>query len=273
MSSKIIIMAALLLAGAAMVVPQTPANQVQAPDHKGKDIVDRAIAGLGGDRFLHMQNHVASGRVYSFFHDQLSGLDVAKIYTEYLPEKPAKGLAVREREVLGKKQDYSFLFLEDQGWDITFRGARPIDDETWDRYSRITENDILYLLRVRYNEPGMQYDYVGSEVILSAHVEIVDITDTKDRTIRVYFDHNTMLPVRETYTWLDPDTKYRNDEVTEFDKYHDAGGGIMWPYSIERERNGYKTYQLFATSVQANQELPAKIFELPPGSKKLKKVN
>jgi len=49
-------------------------------------------------------------------------------------------------------------------------------------------------------------------------------------------------------------------------------GGVMWPYSIERSRNGYKTYQMFATSVQIDQPLPPKIFELPPGAKVLRKV-
>jgi len=73
------------------------------------------------------------------------------------------------------------------------------------------------------------------------------------------------------FTWLDQ-TKYRNDEVTEYDKYRDAGG-VMWPYSIERERNGYKIYQRFASSVQVNQPLPPKTFDLPPGAKLLKKVD
>ena len=246
-------------------------SSAQTSPNKGREIIDRAIAALGGDRFLHLQNRVEIGRIYSFFHDQISGLDVAQIYTEYLDEKPAKGVAIREREVLGKKHDYSYLFLPDQGWDITFRGARPIDDESWARYLRITNNDILYMLRYRVNEPGMQFDYVGTDVYLTSHVEIVDITDADNQTVRVYFDHNTMLPVHQTFSWMDPDTKYRNDEVTEFDKYRDSGG-VMWPYSIERERNGYKSYQRFATKVEIDQALPPNIFELPPGAKVLKKV-
>lgn len=246
-------------------------SSAQTSPNKGREIIDRAIAALGGDRFLHLQNRVEMGRIYSFFHDQISGLDVAQIYTAYLPEKPANGVAIREREVLGKKHDYSYLFLPDQGWDITFRGARPIDDEAWARYVRITNNDILYMLRYRVNEPGMQFDYMGTDVYLTAHVEIVDITDANNQTVRVYFDHNTMLPVHQAFTWIDPDTKYRNDEVTEFDKYRDSGG-VMWPYSIERERNGYKSYQRFATKVEIDQALPPKIFELPPGAKLLKKA-
>lgn len=265
MTLRIFAGALLLTAGAFLASSQTDGN-------KGKQIVDQAVAALGGERFLHMQNRVSTGRVYSFFHDQLSGLDVAKIYVDYPSTTPSKGLGLREREVLGKKQDYSYLFLQNQAWDITYRGARPVDDETWDSYTRTTENDILYLLKVRHDEPGMQYDYVGSDAFLSTHVEIVDITDAQDRTIRVFFDHNTMLPIRETYTWLDPVTKQHNDEEIDFDKYRDAGG-VMWPFSIEREKNGYKTYQMFATTVVVNQPIPPNIFDLPAGAKMLKKVD
>jgi hypothetical protein len=260
---------ALILAGISLA----PLFSQERPDSKGKQVVDAAINALGGDHFLQMQTRMASGRIYSFFHDQMSGLDRATIYTEYLSPKPANGLAIRERELLGKKGDYSYLFLPDQGWDITFRGARQVPDETWQRYRRTTYNDILYLLRTRRNEPGMDFDYVSNEVYLSRHVDIVDITDQSGQTIRVYFDFNTKLPVREIYTWLDPVLKERNEEISVFDKYRDIGQGIQWPYSIERERNGYKTYQLFAEKAEANVAVPPKTFDLPPGVRMLKKVN
>ncbi len=239
---------------------------------KGKQVVDQAVAALGGDRFLHMQNRVASGRIYAFFRDQLSGLELAKVYVEYAANPPSKGLAIRERELLGKKQDYSFLFLEDQGWDVTFRGARPIPDEDWERYARTTRNDILYILRYRMNEPGMQFEYMGTDVYVSKHVEIVDVTDSTNQTVRVYFDHNTMLPIHQSFSWFNETMKTHDDEVTEYDKYRDAGG-VMWPYSIERQRNGYKVYQLFAEKVDVNQPMPPKMFDLPPGTKVLKKVD
>jgi hypothetical protein len=245
----------------------------QTNTNKGKQFCDQAIAALGGERFLRMQNRIESGRVYSFFREQLSGLGIAKIYTEYLNENSPKGLALRQRQVFGKKQDYSVLFLSDQAWDVTFRGARPISDEKWQRYFRTTENDILYILRSRYNEPGLQFDYIGTDVYQSKHVEIVDITDAQNRTVRVYFDHNTVLPVHQAFSWMDPETRYHNDEVTEFDKYRDVGGGIMWPYTIDRARNGYKTYQIFSEKVEVNQSLSPQTFELPPGAKVLKKVD
>jgi hypothetical protein len=47
----------------------------------------------------------------------------------------------------------------------------------------------------------------------------------------------------------------------------------MWPFTIERQRNGYKVFQMFADKVEIDPELPATIFDLPAGAKVLKKVN
>ncbi len=258
------IFVSLAVAASLLCTAQNTAN-------RGKDVVNRSLAALGGEKFLNMRYRVASGRIYSFFRDQLSGLDVAKVYTEYLDSQPPEGVAIRERQLLGKKRDYSFLFLPKEGWDITFRGARPIEDEKWERYVRTTRNDILYMMKMRLNEPGMIFDYAGNEVYLSRHVDIVDITDAQDQTVRVYFDHNTLYPIRETYSWLDPTTKYRNDEETGFDKYRDIGNGIMWPFTVERSRNGYKSFQMFAESGEANGTVPPGIFDLPPGARMLQK--
>lgn len=269
----------LLLAGVALSqttsAPATsaPGTSTSEVPKDGKQLAARVIAALGGDRYLNMHYRLAAGRVYAFFHDELSGYDLARIYTEYLPQAPPKALAVREREVLGKKQDYSYLFLPNQGWDITYRGARPVEDEKWDRYFRTTENDIFYILRVRYHEPGMQFDYVGSDVFLGTHVEVLDVTDSQNRTVRVYLDHNTFLPIHQTFSWLDEQTRYRNDEAADFGKYRDIGGGIKWPFTIERQRNGYKSYQMFANTVEADQPPPPGIFELPAGARMLKKVD
>jgi hypothetical protein len=256
------------LLAAALGVPQTT-----APADRAKKVVDQAVRALGGDNFLAMRTRHVTARIYGFFHDQMSGYDVANFYTQYLDDKDVKGVHAREREVLGKKQDYSYLYLPDQAFDITFRGARPIDPEHWDRYARTATNDILYWLRFRYNEPGMQYDYIGNQVLVTNHVEVVDITDANDRTVRVYFDYNSKLPVRQSFQWLDPETKEHNDEVTDFDKWRDAGNGVMWPFTIERARNGYKFFQIFASKVEIDGAMPDGIFDLPKGAQILKRVN
>jgi hypothetical protein len=243
------------------------------PVDKGKQIVEDAIGALGGEHFLQMQNRVESGRAYSFYNEEISGLDIATIYTEYLPTQPENGLAVRERQVFGKKQDYSVLFLQDQGWDISFRGARPVPDPSLQRYLNSTRNNILYLLRVRYKEPGMEFDYEGRDVIQNVEVVLVDVTDAQGQVIHVVFDRLTKLPIRQTFNYVDPETKMRMDETTEYANYRDVGDGVKLPFAIRRERNGLKVYELYANKVTVNQPLPPKMFELPPGVKVLNKMN
>ena len=75
---------------------------------RGKKIVADAIAALGGDSFLTMADRTESGRAYSYYHDQISGLSVAKIYTRYLtvdPSKSGEALGQIEKEVYGKTED------------------------------------------------------------------------------------------------------------------------------------------------------------------------
>jgi hypothetical protein len=258
---------ALMLSAQTSVLPPAP-SEIQ-----GRQMMQKAITALGGPEFLNMRSLMTKGRIYGFFHDQLSGYDIARTFVEYTDQPEGKDLAVKERQVLGKKQDYAVLYLPDQAFDLTFRGARPIDDESWLRYDRATRNDIRYILRYRMKETGLDFDYVGSDVLLSTHVEIVDISGAGNLSIRVYFDHNTMLPIRQVYNWMDSNTRERNEDVTFFDKWRDAGFGVMWPFSTERQHNGYKTFQAFADEAEVNKSLPDKIFDLPPGVKLLKKVN
>jgi hypothetical protein len=81
--------------------------------------------------------------------------------------------------------------------------------------------------------------------------------------ITVYFHQSTKLPVKETWSWRDPKTKERNDEVTTFTRYRDTGGGVQWPYQIERQRNGEKVYEIFSESVTINQNLSDSTFASP----------
>jgi hypothetical protein len=253
----------------AMILLAPPFLTAQS-ESRGKKFVEEVVTALGGDRFLHMQNRIEGGRAYSFYNEQLSGLAIATIYTEYLDQPPSKGIAIRERQVFGKHQDYSVLFLEDQAWDVTFRGARPLSDQPLSRYLNSTLNNILYILRERYNEPGLEFDYVGEDVVENREVILVDVYDNQNRTVHVMFDRITKLPVKQSFDYVDEPTKMRMTESTVFGKYRDVTG-IMWPYSIQRERNGEKVYEIYSDRVQFNQNLPSSTFSLPPGVKLLPK--
>jgi hypothetical protein len=251
-----------LLAGTAL--PQTGETRQQ----RGKRVVDQALEALGGDAFLHMQDRVETGRAYSFYRDEISGLSVATIYTRYLAPVPGK-VEMREREAFGKKQDEgALLFTEKAGWDISFRGARPLPDERYKNYQDSLLHNIFYILHSRLNEPGMTFYSQLSDRYENQPVEIVDITDAESRTVTVYFNRSSKLPVKQSFrrrneTYGDFDT-----ETTIYAKYRTVSG-VQWPFDIRRDRNGQKTYEMYADSVEINKDLGDELFTLPANMKVL----
>jgi hypothetical protein len=242
----------------------------ESPTVRGKRVVMEAVAALGGDAFLHMNDRVETGRAYSFYRSQINGLSAAKIYTHYDPPEPAT-VKVKEREAFGLKEDSSVLLTEKGAWEITFRGARPFDDKRFATYQDSTLRNVLYILRQRLNEPEMDFYSRGSDFLENRPVEIVDITDSRNATVTVYFDGLTKLPVRQTFRRRNEEFKDFDTEVTIFGLYRDIGGGVKWPCNIHRERNGDKIYEMFADQVQINKDLKDDLFELPGNVKVLPK--
>lgn len=105
----------------------------------------------------------------------------------------------------------------------------------------------------------MTFEFRGSDVVDHQPVEVLDIIDSENRQVTVYFHQTTKLPVKQFFTHLDPKTKDRIDEVTYYSRYRTTGG-IQWPQEITRERNGEKIYQIFAESVRFNQDLTDDLF-------------
>lgn len=247
---------------------------------RGKRVVTEALAALGGDRFLAMEDRVETGRVYSFYREELSGLSQAAIYTQYLPSAGAgpDSLAVRERQSFGKmakeglREISAVLFADGRGHEITFRGARPLPDDSVERYKATTFHNVFYILRVRLNEPGISFEGKGLDVWMNQPVEIVDIVDARNNVVTVYFHGSTKLPVRQLYYRRDPKTNVRIEEVTEYGKYRDAGGGVQWPYTLLRTRDREKIFEMFSETVEINRKLSGSLFILPTGIKVLKKL-
>jgi hypothetical protein len=260
------------VAGAALVWGPAFGQAGAVPNEaRGKRVMDDAVKALGGEKFLTMEDRVESGRAYSFYRDKITGLSIAKIYTRYVTVAAGRtgdDLGQRERQAFGKNEDAYLLFREDGAWDVNFHGSRELEPERVERYREATLRNIFYILRQRLHEPGMIFESRGFDVRENQPVEIVDITDAKDRVVKVFFHQSTKLPVREEWSWRDAKTHERNDEVERFARYRETRGGVQWPQEISRERNGDKTYQIFSESVSINQNLTDNVFSIPADSVK-----
>ncbi len=242
--------------------PALPAS-ITASDLRAKKVIDDAIAALGGDKFLKMEDRVETGRAYSFYNSQLSGLSIAKISTRYITVadgRTGQDLGIRERQSFGKTEDYATVFREDKAAEINWRGSKPLPADQFDRYRDTTLRSIFYILRVRLQEPGLTFESRGLDVVDHFPVEVVDIADSENRVVTVYFHQTTKLPVQQKFTWRDPKTRETNQEITRYARYRESNG-IQWPQEITRERNGDKQYQIFAESVAFNQNLTDDLFD------------
>jgi len=267
--------AALLSLASAAVAGRPLRAWQQSRAERGKRVIDEALAAVGGKAYLGMMDRIEYGRAYSFYREELRGLTRAKIYTRYLtrPEPPAPDfIGLRERQNFGKNEDSGVLFNEQGGWEINFRGARPLPDQRLASYRDSTQRNIFYLLRQRLGEPGLTFEWRESDIFDNRPVEIVEIADGANRTVTVYFSQSSRLPVRQLFQRRNPVTKDRDDEVTLFSKYRDVGGGVQWPMQILRERNGEKIFELFSESVTVNQDLKDDLFTLAANQKILPKA-
>jgi hypothetical protein len=269
--------AVLLVAGVAGFGARAENNE-----QKGKRVVDEAVAAMGGPAYLNMQNRVETGRIYSSYNDKVSGMAADALYTNYLPlpNPPEPGfLGVRVRDargrkpedVTGKRQDDVILYIDGTGYEVTFRGARPLSDIVVAQFKVATLHSVFYILRQRLNEPGIIFESRGADFFENRPMEIVDITDANNDKVTVYFDQLSKLPARQVYYRKDPIDNTKLEEASVFNKYRDVGGGVMWPFAIRRERNGEKIFEAYLESVEINQNFKDSMFTLPQGLRLLKK--
>jgi hypothetical protein len=239
----------------------------QTRQEQGKLLVEKALAALGGEAFLRIGNLVKTGRAYSFYREDLRGLAVITVYERFdpiMPEAAEDWLPVSRREVYTAKGDYYSLFQNGQGWEVTYRGARPLPQERLRRYREATRRDFFYFLRYRFGEPGLYFYHRGVEIIDNVPTDAVDITDTESNTVTVYFRRSDGLPVQQVYSRLDPKTRVPYEEKTVFSKYRQVDA-VTLPWNIRQERDGEKIFELFGASIQVNQSLGDDLFTLRQG--------
>ena len=262
--------ARILLACCALV----SARAAETPAERGKRVVNEALQALGGDAFSRMEDRLETGRAYSFYHSEISGLSIARIYTRYpsAPDPSAPGkLRVRERESFGKTETSAVLFTEDGAWELTYRGALPLEDQRYQNYKDATQRNVFYILRCRLSEPGLEFYWQSSDIFENRPVEIVDITDAANQTVTVYFDRTSKLPMRQVFRRRNPQFKDFDTEVSIFANYRDTGHGVQWPYNIRRERNGEKIFEMYSESVEIDKNLTDDLFGIPAKMKILPK--
>jgi len=232
------------------------ANSSVPPDqenaHKARQLLDQAIQALGGQAYLNVHDMQEQGRVYSFYHGHPTSNGV--FFWRFL-EFPDK-----ERIELTPQRDIAVIYTGDKGYEVTYKGPRAVEKKDLEDYHRRHRFSLETILRSWVNDPSVALFFDGAALAGSLAAQRVTLINAKNEAVSVYFDIDTHLPIKKSYSWRDPVDKERNVEEETFDGYR-LVEGVMTPFGFTRYFNGDMQTERFMTSATYNKGLNQAMFD------------
>ncbi len=227
-----------------------PLDQQNA--HQAHDLLEQAIAALGGEAYLNIHDMQEQGRTYTFYHGRPSSNGV--FFWRFL-EFPGK-----ERIELTPQRDVAYIYSGDKGYEVTYKGPKAIEKKDLDDYLRHRKFSLETILHSWVNDPNVALFFDGAALAGSLAAQRVTLINKQDEAVSVYFDIDTHLPIKKTYSWRDPVDKERNVEEETYDGYRMVDG-VMTPFGFTRYFNGDMQTERFVTSAGYNKGLDPAMFD------------
>src|SRR6267378_8083750 len=144
-------------AGAAQTSSQDPAAGNTATGvpvdqenvRKAKAVLDQAIQALGGQAYLTIRDAEQTGRTYTFHHGRPTSNGILFWRFTQFPDK--------ERIEVTKDRDIAQVYNGDKGFEITYKGARPLDENDVTDYLRRRKFSLDTLLRTWVNDSSVAF--------------------------------------------------------------------------------------------------------------------
>ena len=236
--------------------PSPPLSPDQENARKARATIDKGIAALGGQTYLTIRDREQQGRGYSFHHGRPNGSGaVFWSFTEF-PDK--------ERVELTKERDIAELYVGNNAWEITYKGAHPVEQKDLDDYLRRRRFSLDMVLRTWVNDPGVAMLFEGPAVAAQHPAEQVTLINSQNESVTLYFDRDTHLPVKKSFSWRDPVDRQKNLEEEIYENYRQVSG-VMAPYNVTRYFNDDMASQRFLNSVTINQGPDEAMFDPKSG--------
>ncbi|MCL6463720.1 hypothetical protein [Pseudacidobacterium ailaaui] len=251
---------ALVLQGNSVHAQGAPSQDPGAK--KAQMLLDAMVQAMGGDRWLHLQNSYIEGRTSGFYQGKPTGMIGDFYWWHIFPSQ--------DRIDLSKKHDVVEIFDGRQGWEITYRGKRPLPQDQVDDFLRRRDHSIETVVKVWMKDPNTMYLYEGQTLAERHLADQVTLISASNDSVTILLDADTHLPLRRSFQWRDPLYKDKNEEVEEYDDYHTIDG-IPTPFTITRFHNGDETNQRYVFKAAYNVPLPPDGFDADALAKKIRK--
>lgn len=213
-----------------------------------QEILDRAIARLGGEAFLAVTDMVAVGRFYQFQRGELSGGDEFRDLLKF-PD--------RERTEFGKDGEVIRINNGDRGWNVNTE-EKSVEEQIPEQITLFREElkvTLDYLLRVVLPSSEATLQYVGRDMIDFSRVDVLEIRDEDRTRISLYIDRSDGLILKKSVRRLSNPQVF--DEV--YSNYHEIDG-VLTPLLVTRYTDGVKSMEIRYDSVAYNSGLEDALF-------------
>lgn len=257
---------AMLLVGASALSAQ---NTTQKADdeaaknaQQARTALDAMVQALGGKAWLDIKNRTQHGHVASFYHGQPNVGTTELLDFHAWPDK--------DRIDVTKHRDYIQFFLGREGWEVTYRGKKPIPQEQLDEYLRRRDHSIETAVKVWLKDPKTILVYEGQHLAERHLADQVTLISPDNEAITILIDIQTHLPLRRSFQWRDPQYKDKNTDAEEYDDYH-LMGGFPTALRVSRWKNDEMTRQFYIDWVKYNQDLEPDFWNVDAAAHRIKK--
>lgn len=254
--------AAVVLALPQATRPQTADNDAAKNAQKARAALDAMVQAMGGQAWLDVKNQMLHGHVAAFFHGQ-PDLGTTELWEFHAwPDK--------DRIEVTKHRDVVEFYVGREGWEVTYRGKKPIPKDDVDDFMRRRDHSIETAIKVWLKDPKTILVYEGKKMAERHLTEQVTLISAQNEAITIQMDEQTHLPMRRSFEWRDPLYHDKNVDAEEFDDYH-VIDGIPTPFSITRFKNDEMFRQYYIDHAEYNRQLPEDFWNPDAASAKIKK--
>jgi hypothetical protein len=229
---------------------------------KARALVQQMVQALGGEAYLNLKDIAQEGRTSGFYHGNPSGSTAPFWRFIKFPDK--------ERTELTKHRDWIILYTGNEGYEITYRGTKPLDPKDLKEYLQRREYSLDTVLRNWIQAPSTAFFYEGDGFVDNRQVDNVSIINAQNQAVTISIDRANHLPVKKSFKARNPEDRELDEEEEIYGNYR-VEQGFNTAHIITRLKNGEMTSERFLTSVSYNQGLPDSMFVASPPVKAKKK--
>jgi hypothetical protein len=249
--------------------PVDPA--ADANSKKAHQLLDQMVQALGGDRWLNLTSWHTEGQLAGFdYHGRpelatLPFWDFNRVITDAHGQPQ-----LQERVELSKHRDDVELFLDNQAWELTFKGKVALPKEASADYFTRRAHSIFTIAHLWRTDPRTLFLSEGQSMVERRLADKITLISADNLTSTIELDASSHLPLRLTFTVQNTLYGDKDEIAEEYDDYHTIQD-FPTPFRITRIKNGDPVRQTYVARASYGDAADPLLYDVDHTEKSKKK--